>query len=70
MREAFIQGNIYDENFVNVWEKSFKTLRDREWTKNGRCTECKEYKWCDGGGLHLREGLNREASNCAFSKYS
>lgn len=50
----FIQGNIYKDNFVDVWENKFKLHRDREWTKTGECAECKYYNHCLGNGLHLR----------------
>lgn len=70
LREAFVQGNIYNDNFIDVWENGFSDLRDRSWTKNGPCIDCKEFKWCDGGGLHLREGKNHDFLSCAFNKYT
>lgn len=70
MRGDFIQGNIYSDNFIDIWEKGFINLRERSWTRNGICESCKEFKWCDGGALHLREGVGREALGCCYKNYT
>lgn len=49
----FIQGNIYHDDFVDVWENRFQIMRDRLWTKVGKCANCKEYGNCNGGAMHL-----------------
>jgi len=49
----FIQGNIYHDNFVDVWNNRFKIMRDRTWTKTGICLNCRDYKNCLGGAMHL-----------------
>ncbi len=35
---TFVQGNIYQDNFFQVWESRFAPFRDRSWTKKGPCT--------------------------------
>ncbi len=59
VRADFNQGNIYTDDFVDVWENRFSNMRDRSWAKNGDCAECKYWKWCHGNGLHLRDGEGR-----------
>ncbi|GHV89167.1 radical SAM/SPASM domain-containing protein [Spirochaetia bacterium] len=49
----FVQGNIYQDNFLDVWENRFDVMRNRNWTKTGPCRECSDYKDCLGGAMHL-----------------
>ena len=46
------QGNIYKDNFYEVWESRFHPFRDRSWTKTGKCESCSDYLFCQGNGLH------------------
>ncbi len=66
MRDEFIQGNIYNDNFLECWHKNFKNMRNRKWAKSGDCAKCKEFKWCNGNGLHLREGREKNLMKCHF----
>jgi radical SAM enzyme (rSAM/lipoprotein system) len=49
---TFSQGNIYTDNFYEIWHSKYKHFRDRSWTKTGKCEKCKEYKYCLGNGFH------------------
>jgi radical SAM protein with 4Fe4S-binding SPASM domain len=49
----FVQGNIYRDAFLDVWHKRFDIMRNREWTKSGICSACKNHKYCNGGAMHL-----------------
>jgi radical SAM protein with 4Fe4S-binding SPASM domain len=49
----FVQGNIYVDNFPEVWDNRFEMMRNRSWTKTGTCLTCKDYKNCTGGAMHL-----------------
>jgi radical SAM enzyme (rSAM/lipoprotein system) len=49
---SFSQGNIYQDNFAEIWETKYQVFRDRSWTKTGQCAECADYKDCQGNGLH------------------
>ncbi|HEX2396037.1 MAG TPA: TIGR04133 family radical SAM/SPASM protein [Bacteroidales bacterium] len=55
LRENFIQGNIYKDNFKEVWENKYSIFRDKRWTKTGICSDCDFYKYCEGNGMHLRD---------------
>jgi radical SAM enzyme (rSAM/lipoprotein system) len=49
---SFAQGNIYKDNFAEIWATKFQAFRDRSWTKRGQCTECANYSECLGNGMH------------------
>lgn len=50
---SFVQGNIYYDSFLDVWNNRFEIMRDRKWTKTGICKDCKDYRNCSGGSMHL-----------------
>lgn len=54
LRDNFVQGNIYQDDFMTVWEKGFQKYRDRSWTKSDECATCDSYRYCEGNGMHLR----------------
>jgi radical SAM enzyme (rSAM/lipoprotein system) len=53
IRAGFHQGNIYKDDFWDVWSNRFEKFRNREWTRKGDCADCKVYRWCLGSGMHL-----------------
>lgn len=53
IRSNFHQGNIYQDDFMDVWENRFQTFRDRQWMKKGVCGDCKLFRYCEGNGMHL-----------------
>ena len=55
IRGKYYQGNIYKDNFWDVWEHGFQTYRHRDWMKKGDCATCKMFRYCEGGGMHLRD---------------
>ena len=56
IRSDYHQGNIYEDDFMEVWEHRFQPYRDHSWMKTGDCAECKYWKYCRGSGMHLRDG--------------
>ena len=64
INRSFIQGNIYNDDFLGVWNNRFEVMRDRSWTKTGICLDCKEYKNCLGGALHLWNEKKDEIMFC------
>ena len=55
IRGKYYQGNIYKDDFWEVWENSFKPYRNRKWMqKIEPCKDCKLFRYCEGGGMHLR----------------
>jgi radical SAM enzyme (rSAM/lipoprotein system) len=63
IRHNFHQGNIYTDDFMDIWNNRFEEYRNRSWTKKEKCADCKVFKYCLGGGMHLR-GDNREMLDC------
>ena len=53
INRAFIQGCIYADDFLTVWDTRFGLMRNRRWTKTGPCLRCQDYKTCLGGAMHL-----------------
>ena len=67
IRSRFDQGNIYNDNFMDVWNNRFGVFRNREWMKQGTCSNCKVWNFCRGGAMHLREA-GGEMSACSYHK--
>lgn len=55
IRSDFHQGNIYHDDFMEVWEHRFQPFRNREWMKKGACADCSLFRYCEGNGMHLRD---------------
>lgn len=56
IRGPYSQGNIYQgDDFMDVWEQRFQLFRDRSWTKKDECGKCSLFRYCQGGGMHLRD---------------
>ncbi len=60
LRGDYIQGNIYRDDFRDVWQNRFQVMRDRSWARTGECEKCKHWRYCEGGSLHLRDERTRE----------
>lgn len=67
IRASYSQGNIYTDDFVDVWEHRFGIFRDHTPFKTGPCAECRWWKKCQGNGMHLR-GENGELLLCNLSR--
>lgn len=53
INRSFAQGNIFKDNFLDVWNNRFSIMRNRNWTKTGPCASCPDYNNCNGGAMHL-----------------
>lgn len=53
IRANFTQGNIYHDNFWDVWQNRFAKFRNREWARKGQCVDCAMWQYCEGNGMHL-----------------
>lgn len=67
IRAHFEQGNIYKDNFMDVWNNRFQKFRNREWARKDQCAACKVFDWCLGNGMHLR-GDNEELLMCHYNR--
>lgn len=55
IRSNFHQGNIYTDNFMDVWNNRFQPFRDRSWARKGQCADCSMWRYCEGNGMHLHD---------------
>ena len=55
IRGKYYQGNIYKDPFWEVWENRFEQYRHRDWMRKDSCADCKMFRYCEGGGMHLRD---------------
>lgn len=62
----FSQGNIYKNNFLDIWNNQFKIMRQRDWMKTGICEHCDVFKWCNGNGMHLRDFVSKNVLCCQY----
>lgn len=56
IRADYHQGNIYKDDFMEVWNNKYQPYRDREWMRKGECADCEFFRYCKGNGMHLRDG--------------
>ncbi len=62
----FVQGNIYKDHFMEVWNQKFDQYRNRNWMKQGICKDCDGFKDCQGGAFHLRKPGCEDPIFCHF----
>lgn len=55
IRADYREGNIYKDDFWDVWQNRYQRYRDRSWMKTGVCSECNFWRYCEGNGIHLRD---------------
>jgi len=70
IRDSFTQGNIYKDNFMDVWNMNFHRMRNRDWAKTGICKDCRMWKWCEGNGMHLRSEDEHDPLICHYQLLS
>ncbi len=61
IRANYHQGNIYRDSFWEVWQNHFEPFRNREWMRKEQCGACAMFRYCQGGGMHLRDDEGRLA---------
>jgi radical SAM enzyme (rSAM/lipoprotein system) len=66
LRADYIQGNIYKDDFLDVWNNRFQVMRNRKWLKQGECADCSVWNLCLGNGLHLRRETDLKLLNCHY----
>lgn len=59
IRGNYAQGNIYTDRFWDVWQNRFEAYRNREWMRRDECAGCSMFRYCKGGGMHLRDDDGR-----------
>jgi radical SAM protein with 4Fe4S-binding SPASM domain len=64
INRSFAQGNIYQDDFLDVWNNRFEIMRNRSWSKVGKCANCKDFKRCNGGAMHLWDEKREDILCC------
>ena len=67
VRSHMDQGNIYRDDFWDVWQNRFQVMRNRSWARKGQCKDCKVWRYCEGSGLHLYDD-NGNLLVCHYGK--
>jgi radical SAM protein with 4Fe4S-binding SPASM domain len=68
INRSFAQGNIYKDDFLDVWENRFDVMRNKTWCKSGICENCSDFKNCNGGAMHLRTPEKDGTLSCVAEK--
>lgn len=55
IRSNYCQGNIYEDDFMEVWENRYALYRRRDWMRKDECKDCRYWRYCRGNGMHLRD---------------
>ena len=55
IRADYTQGNIYEDDFMDVWEHRYHPYRNRQWMHTAECADCSYWRYCHGNGMHLRD---------------
>ncbi len=63
----YAQGNIYKDDFLDVWQNKFAIMRQRNWMQCGECTACEVFNWCTGNGMHLRDFETNNVLTCQYN---
>ncbi|MBO7646787.1 MAG: TIGR04133 family radical SAM/SPASM protein, partial [Bacteroidales bacterium] len=64
INRSFVQGNIYQDDLMEVWDNKFQVMRNREWMRCGPCAKCKDFRQCLGGAMHLHPTLDQPVLRC------
>jgi len=59
----FFEGNVRSDDFAALWDEGFRRFRDRSWMRSGLCADCRHFRHCRGGAVHLWDA---EAHSPAF----
>lgn len=62
-----VQGNIYEEKFMDIWNSKFKLMRNHKWAKKGKCRKCGKWRNCLGNGMHLHKDLESGPDRCNYA---
>jgi radical SAM protein with 4Fe4S-binding SPASM domain len=55
---------------LDIWNSKFDVMRNRKWAKTGICKDCKDFKNCNGGAMHLWDEKQNEIAVCIHDKIS
>jgi len=65
---SLVQGNVYRDDFNEIWERRFLPFRNRSWTKIHDCSVCDQYRFCEGNGMHWWDYDGQKMFGCNYLK--
>ena len=66
-RSELIQGNAYEDDFIDVWENRFKIFRYDRTGDSRKCSGCKYRNVCMGDSVHTWNYDENEPSYCLMN---
>lgn len=66
INHSFVQGNIYKDDFIEIWNTKYELYRNREWMNCNTCEDCEVFKYCRGNGMHLRDPEKNDVIKCHY----
>ena len=63
-RADLIQGNAYEDDFIDVWENRFKTFRCDHTSMSTKCSSCEYRNVCMGDSAHTWNYDTNEPNYC------
>lgn len=67
LSRGLVQGNVRDDDLLDVWEYRFAPFRERGWMRTGDCVPCREWRRCQGNSLHLWDDARGRTAFCSFT---
>ena len=66
---AFIEGNIKENSFLELWESRFERYRfGKKQLFSSTCGNCHHWDLCEGGGFHILDQKNSQIDQCSLLK--
>jgi radical SAM protein with 4Fe4S-binding SPASM domain len=66
---ALRQGNIFEDDLVEVWRQHFEPYRDRRHMRTADCQGCGQWGLCQGNDMHLWAPDQGQTRLCHYRQY-
>ena len=67
-RPELIQGNVYRDDFINVWETGFQMFRRDRTERSSKCRTCIHKNVCMGDSAHTWDYDMDEPGYCVAER--
>jgi len=68
-RPELVQGNVYRDDFWDVWENRFEIFRRDRTAESEKCSRCKLRQLCGGDSLHTWDFENNAPRLCMMKDF-
>lgn len=65
-----IQGNIFEDDFMDVWINKFQVFRADRTEKSLKCNKCDMNEMCLGDSAHTWDFVNNEPRLCLYNEFN